>query len=152
MSWPRWKSLIPIATKSIAHRPNTITSWVNSRYLRRIECICRMFTRCVGNFHSTLCPHALPELATAGGARAQPRPGTPKTTPVGLRGPGELIGHLSVVVPHPDGFPVSDLDDADTIGLGRVGAQGHHVGRVDVHSGSSNAVHELCNHRHTSLG
>ena len=32
----------------------------------------------------------------------------------------------------PDGFPVPQLDDADAGGVGRVGAQGHHVVRVNV--------------------
>src|SRR4030095_821004 len=41
MSWPRWNSFIPMPTKSIRHRPNTMTSCVNSRYLRRIGRLCR---------------------------------------------------------------------------------------------------------------
>src|SRR5262249_23474018 len=40
MSWPRWKSFIPMPTKSITHRPNTIKSCVSSRYLRGIGCVC----------------------------------------------------------------------------------------------------------------
>src|SRR5919197_15209 len=74
-----------------------------------------------------------------------PRPGVPRTAPVGLRGPGELVGHLPVVALHPDGFSISEREDADMIGVGRVGAESHHIHRVDVHGGASSGVHKLCN-------
>src|SRR6266511_2412787 len=64
-----------------------------------------------------------PEMRHAASYRQLPAAArATQNRPVGLRSPGELVGYLSVLALHPDGFSIPQPEDADMVGISRVGA------------------------------